>query len=142
MKRIATFICLCFLLHSSFALAEEALLLFGGSDHRTFLGCLNCDSNSQSSIWNPYGKYGSPYNSESIWNKYGNYGSEYSSYSPWNKYTSTPPIVVDRSGKSYGYLTINEYKSPRANFSLAIILYKYHDSIADDVTSWYDKIFK
>ena len=47
------------------------LLLFGGTNHRTFLGCLNCSKHDSVSVCNKYGNFGSKYNSdsnlESLW---------------------------------------------------------------------------
>lgn len=129
----------CLITISSFS---QTLHLYGGSSHNVYLGCLTCNNYDKNSIWNEYGTYGSSYNSKSIWNQYGTYGSEYNSFSPWNKYSSNPPIVVDKDGNSYGYFTVNEYKTNRANFGLALTIYKYYESIRDDVGGWYDKIFK
>lgn len=98
----------------SFVSAQN-LHLYGGTSHDVYLGCLTCSPYDSDSIWNEYGSHGSQYSSESIWNEYGQYGGEYSSYSPFNPYTQTPPIIVDKSGNSYGYLTANQYKSHRAN---------------------------
>ena len=119
----------------------QTLHLYGGSNHDIYLGCLNCSNFDTNSVWNEYGKYGSSYNTNSIWNEYGTYGSEYNSNSPWNSYASNPPVVVDKQGNFYGYFTINEYKSQRADFSLALTMYEYYDLIRDDVSKWYDKIF-
>ncbi len=94
-----------------------ALLLFGGEDHKTFLGCLNCVDTSEVSVCNEYGKYGSEYNSLSIWNEYGTYGSEYNSYSPWNEYSNDAPIIVDKDGHSYGYFSANSYHRDRTRIS-------------------------
>jgi hypothetical protein len=121
--------------------AAQALLLFGGENHDVFLGCLNCSEYDADSIWNEYGTYGSSYNSQSIWNEYGTYGNTYSNYSPWNEYASYPPVVVDEEGNFYGYLTVNEYKSKRAEFELALVLYEYHELIRKDVGKWYEKLF-
>jgi hypothetical protein len=123
-------------------LVAQVLHLYGGEDHDVYLGCLNCNNYNANSVWNAYGEYGNRYNSNSIWNMYGTYGNEYSSNSPWNKYTPYPPIVVDKDGEFYGYFTINEYKSERADFQLALIMYQYHELIRDDVSKWYKKIFK
>ena len=120
----------------------QALILYGGDDHEEFLGCINCGRYDSKSIWNEYGTYGSKYSSNSIWNEYGTYGSEYSSNSPWNAYASNPPVIVDKNGNFYGYLTVNEYKSKRADFRLADILCKYFKYIREDVGDWYDKIFE
>ena len=92
---------------------SKALLLFGGEDHKTFLGCLNCVETNIGSVCNPYGPHGSPYQGDSIWNPYGPYGSEYSQYSPWNEYTTSAPIIVDKDGNSYGYFSANEYAKDR-----------------------------
>lgn len=120
---------------------SQTLHLYGGQTHDDYLGCLNCSSYDANSIWNEYGTYGSSFSSESIWNEYGTYGNEYSSYSPWNEYTSTPPVVVDNDGNFYGYFTVNEYKTKRADFELALVIYRYHDLIKDDVSDWHDRIF-
>jgi hypothetical protein len=121
---------------------SQTLHLYGGENHDVYLGCLNCDKYNSSSIWNAYGTYGSKYNSNSIWNAYGTYGSKYNSYSPWNAYSSDPPVVVDKEGNFYGYFTVNAYQDKRADFGLAMTIYKYYDLIMDDVSKWYDKIFE
>jgi len=86
---------------------NSPLLIFGGQGHKTFLGCLNCNRFSTSSICNQLGEKGSKFNAESIWNQFGTYGSEFSSDSPWNKFSTTAPIIVDQQGRSYGYLSAN-----------------------------------
>jgi hypothetical protein len=129
------------LLMSIISLAQT-LHLYGGKNHDDYLGCLNCDKYNTNSIWNMYGTYGSKYNTNSIWNAYGTYGSKYNSYSPWNAYSNDPPVIVDTQGNFYGYLTANKYKPNRADFDLTEILCEYYESIRDDVSEWYDKIFE
>jgi hypothetical protein len=90
--------------------AGGALLVFGGSGHQQFLGCLTCSEYASDSIRNEYGRYGSSYSSTSITNEYSEYGSPYSSTSACNEYASDPPVVVDPSGRYYGRLTLNEYR--------------------------------
>jgi hypothetical protein len=90
-----------------------SLLLFGGRDHKTFLGCLNCSQFDSGSICNEFGHSGSRFSSESIWNEFGKYGSEFSSDSPWNDFSSSGPVIVDRSGKFYGRFTANQFASDR-----------------------------
>lgn len=104
----------------------QTLHLYVGQNHDEYLGYLNCDS----------------YDKNSILNEYGTYGNEYNSYSPCNEYSSNPPVVVDKDGNFYGYFTRNENKSKRAEFGLALTIYKYYDLIRDDVSKWYDKIFE
>jgi hypothetical protein len=139
MKKIITSLLLISVTISiSFA---QTLHLYGGQNHDVYLGCINCDKYNSSSIWNTYGKHGSKYNPFSIWNEFGTYGSKYNSYSPWNAYSNNSPVVVDGQGNFYGYFTLNEYANQRADFGLALTIYKYYDLIRDDVAKWYDKIF-
>ena len=91
------------------------LMIFGGEDHKTYLGCLNCNEYATDSVFNSYGAHGSPYSSESIWNHYGQYGSPYSTYSACNPYASDPPVIVDQNGAYYGRLTVNEYHPQRGS---------------------------
>ena len=138
MKKLIVFVIAFFAIH----VHAQHLHIYGGKDHDVYLGCLTCSEYSSESIWNEYSQYGNEYNSNSIWNEYGTYGNEYSSYSPWNEYASNPPVIVDKKGNFYGYFTVNEYKSKRADFDLALIIYKYYDLIRKDVTAWYRKIFE
>ncbi len=92
-----------------------ALLLFGDSNHKTFLGCLNCSKYDSGSVCNSYGEQGSKYSSDSIWNAYGDFGSKYSNDSPWNQYTSDGPVIVDKAGQFYGRFTANKFVSDRTH---------------------------
>ena len=58
--------------------------LFGGQDHKTYLGCLNCGQYASASVSNSYGDFGNAYSSSSIFNSYGEFGSAYSMYSACN----------------------------------------------------------
>lgn len=53
------------------------LMIFGGFDHKTYLGCLNCNEYAADSVFNSYGSNGSPYSAQSIWNRYSEFGSAY-----------------------------------------------------------------
>ncbi len=138
MRKVIILIALIFI---SFIAISQELHIYGGRSHDIYLGCLNCNSYNSNSIWNNYGTYGSKYNDKSIWNSYGTYGSSYGDFSPFNTYANYPPVVVDKQGNFYGYLTINKYKDKRAEFELTLTIYKYYDLIRDDVPTWYDKIF-
>jgi hypothetical protein len=87
------------------------LLVFGGKNHKVFIGCLTCSQYDTDSVLNQYGSYGSRYSSTSIMNQYSDYGSKYSTYSACNPYASDPPIVTDGEGGYYGKLTLNKYAS-------------------------------
>lgn len=91
------------------AAPSAKLLIFGGPDHRTYLGCLNCSKYDPDSVSNSYGQHGSRYSSESIWNRYSDFGSRYSTYGACNPYASDPPVIVDQNGAFYGRLTLNKY---------------------------------
>ena len=89
--------------------AQQKLMIFGGHDHQTYLGCLNCSEYATDSVFNQYGTNGSPYSATSIWNPYGDFGSRYSNEGTCNPYANDPPVVVDHDGRYYGRLTLNQY---------------------------------
>lgn len=99
---------------TSAAAPDGALYLYGDADHKKFLGCLSCDKNNADSVCNAYGSFGSKYGNLSIWNSFGYFGSKYSKGSPWSKYSSSPPVIVDEGGNSYGALTTNKYHPNKA----------------------------
>ena len=111
------------------AVGTKALLLFGGADHKTFIGCLNCGAYNDISVCSRFGKFGSKYEPDSIWNPYGTFGSKYNVFSPWNKYTNTAPIIVNEEGGSYGYFSVNRFHHDRTQIgSLLTILDFYLES--------------
>ncbi|MGH9340479.1 MAG: hypothetical protein ACRD1R_13035 [Acidobacteriota bacterium] len=130
MKIVAALI--AFALASPTASAQE-LLLFGGRNNETFIGCLNCSKYDSGSICNRYGDYGSKYSDTSIWSRYGTYGSKYNEESPWNKYSSNPPAVVDRNGGFYGYFTANRYESKRTTIPSLLFLTDNVDLVVEDL---------
>jgi len=64
---------LLFLLLSVLPYAQTSLQLFGGEDHKIYLGCLNCDDVESNSIWNDVGTYGSDVSNASPWNDVASY---------------------------------------------------------------------
>ncbi len=108
------------------------LFLFGGNDHKTFLGCVNCGRFDPRSVCNRFGEYGSLFSSKSIWNRFGEYGSRFSPYSPWNRFASDPPVIVDRRGNFYGYFTSNRYHPRRTRIKSLLILLDT-DEVTEDV---------
>lgn len=88
--------------------SSAKVLLFGGEDHRTFLGCLNCPPGAEDSVYTPGGTHGSRGASESIWNK-ATFGSPASEYSACSPYASDPPVIVEADGTYLGRLTLNRY---------------------------------
>jgi hypothetical protein len=88
------------------AAQDEDILIFGGDDHKEFLGCLSCSEFDGQSVWNKFSSHGWE-NNFGTWNKFGQFKSEFSSYSACNKYASDPPVIVDRKGNFYGRLTVS-----------------------------------
>lgn len=113
------------------AQTTKALLLFGGEDHKTFLGCLNCMASSSDSVCNVAGDFGSIVSATSIWNMVGRFGSIVSPESPWNIVASDPPIIVDPDGNSYGYFTENVvHDQTRIPWLVKILdYYENHDDL-------------
>lgn len=138
MRKLLT---LLMILYGFDCIAQKTLHIYGGQNHDVYLGCLNCNDIDANSIWNEIGKYGNNISSTSIWNDISKYGSDISSYSPWNDIASNPPVILDKDGGFYGYFTTNDIKSKRAEFTLVMTLYKYHDLIKDNVSKWYTKLF-
>lgn len=116
---------------SARAQSPKALLLFGGKDHKTFLGCLNCMHTSPLSVCNEYGKFGSEYNIASIWDEYGDFGSSYSVDSPWDSYSTDAPIIVDKDGNSYGYFSVNTFILDRTRIPWLVKVLELEDSNDD-----------
>lgn len=110
------------------AYAQNKALLLYDDDDNVFVGCLNCNEYSSSSICNQYGTYGSEYNSISIWNEYGTYGSEYNSKSPWNEH-GKGLAIVDSDGGFYGRFTASYNNPSRLELPRAIM--KFYDKNDD-----------
>lgn len=84
-------------------------MVFGGPDHKTYLGCLNCSEYAPDSMKNRFGLHGSPNAVESIFNHFGLYGSKFAVNGACNKFSVDPPVIVDSEGNYYGRLTLNPY---------------------------------
>jgi hypothetical protein len=85
------------------------IIIFGGQNHGTYLGCLSCSQYERDSVFNEVGPYGSRYSNESIWNSYHQFGSSFSPFSSCNPQASDPPVLVDQDGSFYGRLTLNRF---------------------------------
>lgn len=84
----------------------QAIYIFGGTNHRVFLGCLSCSSTAANAITNQYGEFGSRFG-ETVLNRFSDYGSKYSDLSACNPYANDPPVVVGADGTYYGRLSMN-----------------------------------
>lgn len=92
-----------------YAAQTAKLMVFGGHNHQTYLGCLNCSQYATDSLRNQYGQYGNQYSVNSIWNQFSQFGSQFSMYSACNPYATDPPVIVDQNGAYYGRLSVNVY---------------------------------
>jgi hypothetical protein len=111
--------------------SSKALLLFGGEDHKVFLGCLNCSATDHDSVCNEFDA-GSKFRADSIWNKFGTFGSKFSSDSPWNKFSNSAPIIVDHDGGSYGYFSANKFHGERTRIAWLVRVLNFqadHDDL-------------
>lgn len=116
--------------------ASGDLLIFGGSGHDQFLGCLVCNEFSSESICNGFGTYGSEFSSNGMFNEFAGFGNEFSSSSPWNEYSTSNsvPVLVDRDGKFYGYFTINDSRHNAVEFSSNLRkMFEYADGDLEEV---------
>jgi hypothetical protein len=84
------------------------MLVFGGEDHKTYLGCLSCPKGEADSVLKPGGDHGPP--NQGIWDKAG-FGSLGSQYSACSVFASDPPVIVDEDGTYLGRLTLNRNHS-------------------------------
>lgn len=85
------------------------------ADDGTFLGIISKNSFESKSLSNQFGLYGNKFSAKSIFNQFGIYGGQFSSQSPFNRFTTSPPRVFDRLGNFVGFLSINNFLSPRIN---------------------------
>jgi hypothetical protein len=112
MHRIACFVALSFFLicnPTGAGAKTHKIMLFGGDEHKVYLGCLSCSTSVSDSVHNKFGPHGSRFASESIWNHFSDYGSKFSDYGVCNRFATDPPVIVDEDGTYYGRLTLNRY---------------------------------
>jgi hypothetical protein len=108
------------------AAAGNGLLLFGGEDHRIFLGCLNCGSFNATSVCNAFGEFGSVFQVNSIWNPFGPFGSPFQATSPWNMFSNSAPIIVNEAGQSCGYFSVNVFHHDRTRIGWLVEILDFY----------------
>jgi hypothetical protein len=86
--------------------AAYKLLVFGGTSHEVYLGCM-CDPKEAESVFNLTGEFGSDVAENSLRNKFAPYASNSADTSACNPAATHPPSVVASDGKSLGLLTLN-----------------------------------
>jgi hypothetical protein len=135
-RRFAGILALCAMCSPPLARAKTqnvALLLFGGANHKTFLGCLNCARFDSSSVCNRLGEFGSRFSDTSIWNRFSDYGNRFANTGAWNRLATDPPVIVDRDGSSYGYFTANRYYPSRTKIRAFLAFLDNVDDVNADL---------
>jgi len=86
---------------------QPRILIFGGLNHKEFLGCLNCSEMDSDSVWNDFSQYGWR-NGFATWNPFGPYKNPFGGESACNEFATDSPVLVDKGGRYYGRLSVNE----------------------------------
>jgi hypothetical protein len=94
------------------AIQPPRLMVFGGPDHKVYLGCLNCDPSTYDSIFNkggPYGHCPGPFDDNLYcrgpFKEFGSSGP-FHDQSACGSSASDPPVIVDQNGRYYGRFSI------------------------------------
>jgi len=93
------------------AQTKAKMMVFGGSDHKTYLGCLSCDPSDLDSIFNRAGPYGHcPIFGDTLFCRgpFNNFGTTgpFQNLSACASGASNPPVIVDESGNYYGRFSV------------------------------------
>jgi hypothetical protein len=107
MRKLTAFAALLLMSRGLMA-ADTVLYVFGGDGHKTFLGCLSCDSSHAKSVWNELSYFGFR-NGLGVWNEFSEFVSASSTHSMCNEFATDPPVIVDDQGKVQGRVSINEF---------------------------------
>jgi hypothetical protein len=89
---------------------SQRILVFGGKDHKTFLGCF-CGTGASDSIENDggrFGKNGINALGETLWSRMGPFRSAFDDLSVCNRFASNPPVIVREDGTFLARLTRNK----------------------------------
>ena len=105
--------------------------VFSGKNHDEFIGCLDCEHYSQSSVCNKFGPFGNEFSPTSMFNSRSEYGNILSVKSPWQNIGFEPrsgtPVLVDDKGNYFGYWTI-DINIPGAFINASALAENYKDA--------------
>lgn len=113
---------------------RSALVIYGGANQDTYLGCLTCIRFNPESVCRAGGRYGSHLSPQSIWNQSGTFGGQFSPYSPWNPFAKNPPVVLDKAGNRYGLFWVNTPQRYRADIRRLLETMNNRDNFPDRLT--------
>jgi hypothetical protein len=89
------------------ATRPDALLIFGGPGHKTFIGCI-CDGEQSIALeGGTYGPQGFNPDNASLWSPFGLFHDRFGDYSACARFVKDPPIVVTPDGRPICRLTID-----------------------------------
>ena len=113
---------------------RSALVIYGGANQDTYLGCLTCIRFDPESVCRAGGRYGSHLSPQSIWNQSGTFGGQFSPYSPWNPFAKNPPVVLDKAGNRYGLFWVNTPQRYRVDIRRLLETMNNRDNFPDRLT--------
>ena|SRR5947207_2598494 len=93
--------------------ARPVVWIFGGSDHKTFLGCLTCEPSAVNSIFNSDGDFGhcgglafDNLYCHTLLSAFGSTGLVAEETSACGPSSTNPPVLVDPDGHYYGRFSV------------------------------------
>lgn len=99
----ALLLAICFIMPAA---AWEPYRIYGGETNIEYLGCWNCGTLGEHSIWNKSSEYGWD-NPASKWER-GGFKRPNSDFSPCNDRAKHPPVIIDSRRKPVALLSISE----------------------------------
>ena len=92
------------------AITQPRLQIYAGSQHRDYLGCLNCDRFDTNSIWNGYGPFGwdNGYVGQS---RFHGYFQPHGQFSACDPFAADPPLLIDAANTQYSRLNVSKTRS-------------------------------
>jgi hypothetical protein len=117
------------------------IMIFGGRDHRTYLGCLSCPRTAPDSIFNSYGEYGHcRLFSDNLFCRtpFSDFGSRgpLQDLSACSSNASNPPVIVDEDGGYYGRFCIGGTFAHDDAVCSRSIFGKFKNKAACEIVEW------
>jgi hypothetical protein len=121
---------------------SRKIMIFGGKDHRTYLGCINCPRTARDSIFNDRGEYGRCPGAFSDnlfcrgpFKEFGRKGA-FQDLSACGSNASNPPVIVDDEGAYYGRFSIGGLFAHQDAVCSSSFSSRFRNKDACDVVEW------
>jgi hypothetical protein len=118
------------------------IMIFGGPDHKTYLGCLSCARSSRESIFNEEGEYGRCVGALSDnlfcrgpFKEFGSVGPAHDR-SACGSSASDPPVIVDELGAYYGRFSVGGLFGHEDAVCSTSILGRFKNKQVCDTVKW------